>query len=166
MFAFQTDIDLETGIELNSTTEAREEAIDADDVVNGGYTNDDVSSTDETKDADKAEDDNSTLFIYQRTFNPIERADGLNSLELEDQDDLKEDSEETIVANEDGDTDRPDEDSFEGQDTNDENNNENEIDPDVTDELVASDEIKALTNENEEDANDYYEEETNDEVIV
>lgn len=178
MFAFQTDIDLETGIDLQSTTEMAVEAIEADDMINGGYNNDDVQSTDETTEDDlnKGEENDSTLFIYQRSFNPNEKADKMYSLESEDQDTLKEDSEETTVANdvdENDEKDEPNEDiereetpqaviDSEDQEvdvgTNDENNNENEIDPDLIDEELASEEIKALTNDNEE------EEEANDEV--
>lgn len=198
MFAFQTDIDLETGIDLQSTPEMAVEAIETDDLVNGGYENDDIPSTDETKDANNdGEENQSALFIYQRTFNPNEKVDGMYSLESEDQDTLKDDSEATTVANEDV----PDVKSIEGEeapladlesedpadveleetadvevedpaevelvdqeaeveledqeaevDANDENNNEDGFDPELIDE--ANDEIKALTNDNEEEAND------------
>lgn len=187
MFAFQTDIDLETGIDLQSTPEMAVEAIENDDLVNGGYENDDIPSIDETKDANNdGEENQSALFIYQRTFNPNEKLDGMYSLESEDQDTLKDDSEATTVANEDA----PDVKSIDGEeapqaelesedpadveledpaeveledqeaevdandDNNDENNNEDGFDPELIDEELANDEIKALTNDNEEEAND------------
>lgn len=191
MFAFQTDIDLETGIDIQSTAETAVEAIEADDMINGGYNNDGIhSSIDGTDDADNENEESTTLFIYQRTFNPNE---GMNSLESEDQDTLKEDSEATTVANQGDDKDEPDVESADGEEapqadvkledqevdveledqeadveledqepeiaTNDENNNENDFDPELIDEEVASEEIKALTNDIEED-------EANDEVIV
>lgn len=195
MFAFQTDIDLETGIDLQSTTEMAVEASEADDMINGGYSNDDVQTTDETtedvieKDEVEREND-STLFIYQRAFNPNENAEKMYSLESEDQDTLKEDIEEANAANDDEANDANDEDANdeEGNDdekdqpnedvdgeeeppvesedqeadvgNNDENNNDNEFDPDLIDEELANEEIKALTNDIEEA------EEANDEVIV
>ncbi len=172
MFAFQTDIDLETGIDLQRITETAVEAVEADDMINGGYNNDDnaTQSADETEDVanNEGNENDSSLFIYQRSFNPNEKADGMYSLESEDQDTLKEDSEGTTVANEDNDRDEPDVESRQGQEpseaeleeledqeadvgTNDENNNDNEFDPELIDEESAIDEIKALTNDIEEE---------------
>ncbi|XP_037035918.1 uncharacterized protein LOC119074076 isoform X3 [Bradysia coprophila] len=217
-----TDIDLETGVDLQSTTETAVEASEGDDMVNGGYDNDANESTgeqDATDDEPKGNDE--ALFIYQRTFNPNEKAEEMYSLESEDQDTLKEDNEETENEIEDGDKIEPDElgeldkEPPEGQDTeetmaanndddkvendepdeldkeslpadteleeleeeeehveghsddvqleeeeqteavnSDENNNENELDPELIDEESANEEIKALTNDMKEDAND------------
>lgn len=202
MFAFQTDIDLETGT-AQSATEMAVEAIEADDLINGGYNNDDGQTADQTEDTNnKDEENNSPLFIYQRTFNPNEKAEEMYSLDSEDQDTLKEDSEVTTVANDDGENEEPNDGFVESVDvealhdeledeeaefgTSDENNNENEFDPDLIDDDLHNEEIKALTNEveandeetNEEDANEEeankgeadeeeaYEQEADEEVIV
>lgn len=238
MFAFQTDIDLETGIDLQSTTETAVETNETDDdQLNGGYNNDDHGAEEhDTPSTGKREDDgaegnDSSLFIYQRAFNPNERAEGMYSLESqEDPDTLKDDSEATTVGNKDNDEnesnevnedddgekennenaavhetndDNEDDEANENDEANedknekeeldvellevdqedsdvrsidkqeenendlelqdqeadvvgasDENNNENEFDPELIDDEIANEEIKALTNDEVEDGAD------------